>query len=128
VATGGAGWTQSVHSRHTDPKQPRSTVAVVDPQEVHLRIDDDGAWLDGRHLELSERELAMLLALSNRRVTTRRQLSQAAGLQDQSVRRCDSILVGLRRHLPDSAIRNVRSRGWLLEIPIQDARTVSQNA
>jgi DNA-binding response OmpR family regulator len=100
----------------------------VDPEAVHLRIDDDGVRLDGRRLELSDRELAMLLALSNRRVTTRRQLSQAAGLEDQSVRRCDSILVGLRRHLPVGAIRNVRSRGWLLEVPIEDARTVAQNA
>jgi hypothetical protein len=95
---------------------------------VHLRVDDDGAWLDGQRLDLSDRELAMLLALSNRRVTTRRQLSQVADLQDQSVRRCDSILVGLRRHLPPGAIRNVRSRGWLLDIPIDDARTISQNA
>jgi DNA-binding response OmpR family regulator len=100
----------------------------VDPAAVHLRIDDEGAWLDGRRLDLTDREMAMLLALSNRRVTTRRQLSQAADLQDQSVRRCDSILVGLRRHLPTGAIRNVRSRGWLLEVPIEDARTVSQNA
>jgi hypothetical protein len=100
----------------------------VDPPAVHLRVDDEGAWLDTRRLDLNDRELAMLLALSNRRVTTRRQLSQAAGLQGQSVRRCDSILVGLRRHLPAGAIRNVRSRGWLLELPFEDGRTMSQNA
>ncbi len=95
---------------------------------MHLRIDDDGVWLGDRRLDLSDRETAMLLALSNHRVVARRQLSLAAGLQGQSVRRCDSILVGLRRQLPEGAIRNVRSRGWLLETPVDDLRSASQNA
>ena len=90
------------------------------PVASRLRLRDDEILLDDVRLELSEREQAMLRALSSRRVLSRAQLARAAQLDGQSDRRCDSILVGLRRLLPPGAIRNVRARGWMLELETLD--------
>jgi hypothetical protein len=49
------------------------------------------------------------------KVVSRRELARRVGLADHSARRCDSLLVGVRRVLPPGAIRTVRSRGWMLE-------------
>lgn len=89
----------------------------------------DGLWVDvhrgiagwgERVLPLSRRELAVLLALAdaNGRVLTRRELARRAGLRETSPRRCDSLLVQLRRVLGQEAIRTVRGRGWALVPPV----------
>ena len=57
--------------------------------------------------------LAVLLA-NRRRVVGRRELARAAGLAELSDRRCDSVLVGVRRRLGQDSIVTVRSRGWML--------------
>jgi DNA-binding response OmpR family regulator len=57
--------------------------------------------------------LAVLVA-NRRRVVGRRELSRAAGLAELSERRCDSVLVGVRRMLGQDSIVTVRSRGWML--------------
>jgi DNA-binding response OmpR family regulator len=57
--------------------------------------------------------LAVLVA-NRRRVVGRRELSRAAGLAELSERRCDSVLVGVRRLLGQDSIVTVRSRGWML--------------
>jgi DNA-binding response OmpR family regulator len=57
--------------------------------------------------------LAVLVA-NDRRVVSRRELARAAGLTDLSERRCDSLLVGVRRVLGADAVVTVRSRGWML--------------
>jgi DNA-binding response OmpR family regulator len=66
---------------------------------------------------LSPTERAVLEVLVTRagRVVARHDLARLAGLLDRSVRRCDSVLVELRRRLGDDAVRTVRSRGWMLE-------------
>ena len=57
--------------------------------------------------------LAVLLANRNR-VVGRRELARHAGLAELNERRCDSVLVGVRRQLGADAIVTVRSRGWML--------------
>lgn len=66
---------------------------------------------------LSAQELAVLRALhdSMGRVISRRELARKVGIADRNERRCDSLLVGLRRVLGPHAITTVRSRGWMLE-------------
>jgi hypothetical protein len=48
------------------------------------------------------------------RVVGRRELARRAGLTDLSERRCDSLLVVLRRQIGPGAIITVRRRGWML--------------
>ena len=65
-------------------------------------------------LPLSPREVAVLavFAAAGDRVVPRTELARRAGLRDLTPRRCDALLVGLRRTLGDDAISNVRGRGW----------------
>jgi DNA-binding response OmpR family regulator len=73
------------------------------------------ATFDGHDLGLSAREIELLFALVARsdRVTSRSDLAEAVGRKDG--RSVDVLLSALRRKLPESAIRNVRSRGWILD-------------
>jgi DNA-binding response OmpR family regulator len=66
---------------------------------------------------LGAQELAVLRVLheSIGRVVSRRELARRVGLADRNERRCDSLLVGLRRVVGPHAITTVRSRGWMLE-------------
>lgn len=57
--------------------------------------------------------LAVLVAHTGR-VIGRRELARRAGLADLNERRCDSVLVGIRRVLGPDSIVTVRSRGWML--------------
>lgn len=71
---------------------------------------------------LSTQELAVLQAFLDceGRVISRLEISRRAGLTGLNSRRCDSILVALRRVLGPEAIRTVRSRGWMLEPAVLD--------
>ena len=68
-------------------------------------------------IALGNQELAVLRVLHDScgRVVSRRELARRVGLADRNSRRCDSLLVGLRRVLGPDSITTVRSRGWMLE-------------
>ncbi len=74
----------------------------------------------GQRLALSAQEVAVLAVLGSAggRVVGRSELQRRAGLGNRAPRRCDAMLVGLRRALGPESIATVRSRGWrcLLEV------------
>jgi DNA-binding response OmpR family regulator len=75
-----------------------------------------------RSLDLSRQAVLVLAALSERsgRVVTRQQLAQRAELTHLSRRRCDQLLLDVRRALGPSVVRNVRGRGWILAVEEHD--------
>jgi hypothetical protein len=48
------------------------------------------------------------------RVLSRVELARRAGIADLSERRCDSLIVGIRRCVGAERVRTVRRRGWML--------------
>ena len=72
---------------------------------------------------VGEQEQSVLsVLLANRgRVISRRELARRAGLADLSERRCDSLLVAIRRALGPNSVVTVRSRGWMLSDEAIDA-------
>ncbi|MGA1035677.1 MAG: helix-turn-helix domain-containing protein, partial [Ilumatobacteraceae bacterium] len=66
--------------------------------------------------ELSPQELAVYRALLERqgRVVSRSELARSAAIADLSDRRCDSLIVGVRRAVGAERIVTVRRRGWML--------------
>lgn len=72
-----------------------------------------------------ERAVLQVLLTHRGRVLARAELSRLAGLSELSERRCDSVLVGLRRILGTDAIITVRRRGWMLaDHAVDSARRV----
>lgn len=53
----------------------------------------------------------------------RRELARRAGIAELSERRCDSVLVTVRRQLGATSIITVRRRGWMLAEHAIDAAT-----
>lgn len=55
-----------------------------------------------------------VLADNAGRVLSRAELARRAGIADLSARRCDSLIVGIRRSIGHERVRTVRRRGWML--------------
>ena len=65
-----------------------------------------------------------VLLINRGRVISRRELARRAGLADLSERRCDSLLVAIRRALGPKSVVTVRSRGWMLSNEAVDAAAI----
>ncbi|MFZ8997410.1 MAG: helix-turn-helix domain-containing protein [Ilumatobacteraceae bacterium] len=61
-----------------------------------------------------ERAVFAVLAANSGRVISRSEIARSAGITDLSDRRCDSLIVGIRRRIGSERIRTVRRRGWML--------------
>ena len=74
---------------------------------------------------LPPQESAVLRALiiCSGRVVSRRELSRLAGIADLNERRCDSLLVSIRKALGPDSIRTVRGRGWMINHAAIDQAT-----
>ena len=73
-------------------------------------------------VSLGVQERAVLAALlAHPRVLSRRERARLAGHTDLSERRCDGVLVGIRRRLGADSVITVRSRGWMLHPDAADA-------
>lgn len=67
-------------------------------------------------LGAQERAVLSVLLANRGRVVSRRELARLADLTSLSERRCDSIIVQIRRRLGAEAVVTVRSRGWMLSV------------
>ena len=66
------------------------------------------------HLTPQERAVYEVLAANAGRVVSRSELARRAGIADLSARRCDSLIVGIRRNVGTERVLTVRRRGWML--------------
>lgn len=77
-------------------------------------------------VSLSEADISVLRVLVSRagKVTNRDDLNKLAGLSG-SQRRCEAVLVTLRKALGEGAIVTIRRRGWMLnESSVTEATTL----
>ena len=68
-----------------------------------------------------ERAVLSVLVDNAGRVVGRREIARRAGLAELSERRCDSLLVHVRRQLGADSIVTVRRRGWMLAPHVVEA-------
>ncbi|CAB4583653.1 MAG: winged helix-turn-helix domain-containing protein [Actinomycetes bacterium] len=85
------------------------------------QVDATSNPLGSASLGVQERAVLSALLANKQRVLSRRELARHAGLAELSERRCDSVLVGLRKRLGADAIVTVRSRGWMLSASAEAA-------
>jgi len=64
-------------------------------------------------LTAQERAVYDVLAQYPGKVLSRSELSRLAGISNLSERRCDSLIVGIRRRVGANSIVTVRRRGWM---------------
>ncbi len=97
------------HTVHKGRTQAKSSISKVDEMDVSPVAST---------APLGTQELALLRALINcsGRVVGRRELARLAGMTALHERRCDSLLVSIRKTLGSDSIRTVRGRGWILNI------------
>jgi DNA-binding response OmpR family regulator len=78
-------------------------------------LDSYSASVDGRALDVSgsQLELLALLVANKHRVMDRAELARLLDLRHD--RTVDVLLTGLRQQMGREFVRNVRSRGWIID-------------
>jgi DNA-binding response OmpR family regulator len=66
------------------------------------------------HLTEQERAVFAVLDAEVGRVLSRHEIARRAGISGLSDRRCDSLIVGIRKQIGADRVRTVRRRGWML--------------
>ncbi len=74
-----------------------------------------------RTLQPREQAVLAVLVAHDGRLVDRPTLRHDAALEDLSERRCESLLVEIRRILGENAVITVRGRGWRLDVSALDA-------
>jgi DNA-binding response OmpR family regulator len=67
-------------------------------------------------LTAQERAVYDVLARNAGKVVSRTEIARQAGIASLSDRRCDALIVGIRRRVGADAIVTVRRRGWMIKI------------
>lgn len=65
-------------------------------------------------LTTQEQAVYSVLAANAGKVMSRTEIARKAGISELSERRCDSLIVGIRRRIGADQIVTVRRRGWML--------------
>jgi hypothetical protein len=65
-------------------------------------------------LTAQERAVYYVLEEYTGKVVSRDEIARRAGISELSDRRCDSLIVGIRRQMGSERIVTVRRRGWML--------------
>jgi len=87
---------------------------VRSPWPANLCVVTRPASQPFEELTPQERVVYTVLNESAGRVVSRAEIARRAGIADLSERRCDSLIVGIRRRLGPDRVRTVRRRGWML--------------
>ena len=74
-------------------------------------------------LTAQEQAVYHVLASNAGRVLSRSEIARRAGISALSERRCDSLIVGIRRRIGADRIVTVRRRGWMLVSSAVSAHT-----
>jgi hypothetical protein len=119
IGPGGTRRLQAVHISRTRAKP--AVLIVISVFSPAPATPPETASVPPGPLGRQERAVLSVLADNAGRVVSRRELARQVGLADLSARRCDSLLVGVRRAIGAESIRTVRSRGWILQPEAIDA-------
>ena len=99
------------HAVHKSQTLGKSAIPRV--ADMETTVDVAGA-LSATPLPPQESAVLRALITCSGRVVSRRELSRLAGIADLNERRCDSLLVSIRKALGPESIRTVRGRGWMI--------------